>query len=142
MRTGVFGVVGFCSIFLLALCSAWAGPPDPTEEALRNTIEVLNSPGERSEIISKDPAAKRADSQVEALVGTGQNKDKLYALAGKLMESLSKRAGGDPEKMAKLLEEAQRNPAAFAEGFTPEERKMLKELAGSAETSGKGRLFP
>ncbi len=134
--------MGFLLVLLMALSPAWGEPPNATEEALRNTLEVLNSPSQRGEIISKDPAAKKADAQAEALVGTGENKDKLYALAGKLMESLSKKAGGDPEKMAKILEEAQRNPAAFAEGFSAEERKLLKEIAEGSERSGTPKLVP
>lgn len=107
-----------------------------SQEALRQTIQLLNSPVQRGEVIGKDPKAKSADDQVQSLMGTPENTAKLYELAGKIMENLATQAEGDPQKMMEILEKAQRDPASFAASFTPEQQKMLQDLAKQVETSG------
>lgn len=107
-----------------------------SQEALRQTIQLLNSPAQRDTVINKDPNAKKADDRVQSLMGTPENTAKLYELAGKIMENLANQAAGDPEKMMEILEKAQRDPASFAASFTPEQQKMLQELAKQVEKTG------
>lgn len=107
-----------------------------SQEALRQTIQLLNSPVQRGEVIQKDSKAKAADDQVQSLMGTPENTAKLYELAGKIMENLANQAEGDPQKMMEILEKAQRDPSSFASSFTPEQQKMLQDLAKQVEKNG------
>lgn len=107
-----------------------------TNEALQKTLKTLKSPTERAAAIQNDPNAKKTDAHVTEITGTEENKEALYDLSAQIMETITQRAKGDPDKMVELLEEAQRNPAAFAESFTPAQKKALKELSKKLEKSG------
>lgn len=122
---------------LLCLIAATTRGGDPLDkastDALNQTMDVLRSASERGAEISKSPQARAADSQVKALAGTPQNTERIYELAAQVMQNLAQEGGGDPEKMMKILEEAQKNPTSFANRFTPEQKKLLKEIATDIE---------
>lgn len=122
----------------------WAkdGLDSASQEALQQTLQVLMSPGERGKVISGSPDAKQADQQVRDLMGSPENAQRLYELAGKIMETLALQAEGDPEKMAAILENAKRDPASFANTFTPEQKRMLKDLSTLVEKSGTQKKVP
>jgi hypothetical protein len=136
----------FTWVWLIAVASTLAvakGPAkDAEQEALEETVKVLNSPAERQKIINQDPKAQKADAEVEAIVGSGAEKQRVYELSGKLMDKLMKKANGDPAKMMEILENAKRDPAAFAKEFSDEEKKMLKEIGASVEKSGRLKQNP
>lgn len=98
---------------------------DPAEETRR----LLVSPDARGRNADKDPTAKKADDYARSVAGSKENSQGLYELSAEIFARLEKQANGDPEKLQKLMIEAARNPAAFGETFTPEERKKLKEIS-------------
>lgn len=104
------------------------------ESALRNTQQMLKSKQQRNAAIKDDKIAVEIDKKVETLAGTEQNKEEIYDLASQLLETISREAKGDPEKMSQLLMEAQSNPQAFYEKyFTPEQKAKVRGIATNIE---------
>ncbi|NBY21120.1 hypothetical protein EBQ74_12995 [bacterium] len=63
----------------------------------------------------------------------GEYSEEIYQLAAQIMENLVREAQGDPDKMMKILEKAQQNPSAFADTFSEEQKRKLKELGKKIE---------
>src|SRR4051812_37194949 len=78
-----------------------------SEEALRKTQGMLKDPKQRAEVLANDPKAKDMDAKVNGVAGGSESlKNEIYTLSADIFEQLTKEAGGDPEKMQKLLVEA------------------------------------
>lgn len=92
---------------------------------------------ERQEIIKNDPKAKEADQVVKET--GGPHSEEVYKLAAEVMQTLAVEAKGDPDKMEELLEKARRDPASFADKFSPTQKARLKILA---EKIGKSKSTP
>lgn len=107
------------------------------QKALGGAIQELTDPSKREAAIKNDPKAVKSDQMVKE-VG-GEYSEEIYQLAGKVMESLASEAGGDPEKMEKILEKAQKNPEAFANTFSDEQKRMLNQLSKKIEQSKKDK---
>jgi hypothetical protein len=119
-------------ILILCLVSNFgqAENAKPTDDkALEQTQELLKDPNQRKEFIDKTPDAKKTNDDLKTLVGSDQNLEEAYKLAAELFGKITAEANGDPEKMKKLLEEAQKNPAAFANSWSPEQKEKLKSIA-------------
>ncbi len=113
------------------------------QKGLEDTQKMLKSPQLRKEAIKKDKHAQEIDSKVDALAGSSKNKEEIYDLASQVMEKVTQEAGGDPEKMEKLLLEAQSNPQAFFEKyFSAEQKKRVRGVAQDIEKNGKGKSKP
>ncbi len=55
--------------------------------------------------------------------------DEIFNLAADIFGSLTKEANGDPQKVKKILEEAQRNPEEFAKKLSASEKKKLHSIS-------------
>jgi len=108
------------------------------EKALQNTQDMLRDQQGRAAEIQRSERARQVDQGVRNLAGSQQNTDDIYGLAADVFANITKEAGGDPEKMQKLLNEAQKNPAAFAEKWTPEQKAKLKDIGTKIPTPGSG----
>ncbi len=98
--------------------------------ALNQTQTILTDPSARAKAINGDSEAESADSYVNNLTGGNtQTNNDVYDLASKVFANLVKDAHGDPNKMQAEIEKFQRDPAAFAAKWTPEERAKLKALS-------------
>jgi hypothetical protein len=113
-----------------------------SQEALEQTLGILRSSQKRGEEIKNSPKAKAADAEVKALTGNEKNTEKLYELSAQIMQDLVTQANGDPDKMVKILEQAQKDPAGFAKTFSPEQQKLLKELAVDIEKTKGTKSVP
>jgi uncharacterized alpha-E superfamily protein len=124
-------------IFVCGLLCAVSLYAETTEEAkaLDETLSILVSPEQRKQILDKDPKAKEADDFALQVGGNAANQQKIYELAAKVMADLAKSGNSDPDKMMQILEKANKNPEAFANTFSPEQKKMLQELAAEIEKS-------
>jgi len=124
-------------IFVCALVCAvslYAATAEETK-ALDETLSILISPEQRKQILDKDPKAKEADDFALQVGGNAANQQKIYELAAKVMADLAKNGNSDPDQMMKILEKAGKDPEAFANTFSPEQKKMLQELAAEIEKS-------
>ena len=101
-----------------------------SQEALQKTQQLLTNMSQRQEAIVKDPKAKAPDSMAEQAVGfSGGAKEDVYQLASEVFADLVKQTNGDGKKMQEIISEFKRNPAGFAEKWTPEQKARLKTIA-------------
>jgi len=109
--------------------SAAETPLEPaSEQALLQTKELLRDSKARDEAVSKDPKAKSADENVTRLAGSKAAADAIYDLSADVMETVTREAKGDPEKMRSLLVDALRDPEKFAAKLTPEQKAKLEAI--------------
>lgn len=112
--------------------SLHAETPDETK-ALDETLSILISPDQRKQILDKDPKAKEADDFALQVGGNAANQQKIYELAAKVMADLAKNGNWNPDKMMEILDKANKDPESFAKTFSPEQKKMLQDLAAEIE---------
>lgn len=108
--------------------------PAAEQEGLKKTQEFLRNKKERSTFIKNDKKAKEIDAKVEALAGSGADKEEIYDISARVMEKVTAEAKGDPERMQMLLLEASNNPKAFYDKyFSAEDKKRTSALANKIE---------
>src|SRR5688500_13050200 len=113
----------------LSLSSARAESTDAElMDAIAKTQELLRDPKARKEAATTKEA-KSADDLLESIAGNPENAQLIYELAAEVFGDLAKDAQSDPDKMAAILEEAKRDPAAFAAKLSPERRAKIKALS-------------
>lgn len=137
MRARSFGiiftsVVSMATIYYGTTATAQNLDGDSTE-ALAKTQELLNDRQKIKSETANNPKAKQVDENVQFLMGSEEDTAAVYKLASEIFGDMAKTSGGDGDAMMKLLEQAQKDPAAFAKKFSPEQLAKLKELAGKAE---------
>lgn len=99
------------------------------QKALQQTMDLLKNQNEREKAIKGDAAAEKADAYAKDLFGNAGGSNELYELAADLFADMAKQSGGDVDKMKALVEQYQRDPAAFAEKWSPEQKQKLKGLS-------------
>lgn len=108
---------------------------EASQDALKKTIELMNSPGLR-ETVLKDNKARAADRAAGLISGGNEDiKNDIYSLSSIVFERIVRESKGDTQKMNQLLMDAQRDPASFAVKFFPPgspEAAKLKELEARA----------
>ena len=119
----------FLSVLISAQFALSAGVDPEAEKAFREVAEKIQNPLERPKLIDNSDAKKTVDRIKEMSNGDKDTEQAIYQLSAELMPLLLEQSGGDPQKMANVLAEAQRNPAAFADKFTPAQRQRLQDLA-------------
>jgi len=103
---------------------------DPaSQEALKQTTQLLRNPIERNTQISKDTKAQMIDRQVQSLAGSEMNTEAIYGLSADIMAELTEKTHGDPVKMMEILEKAKNDPKGFAESLSPKNRAQLKTIS-------------
>jgi ethanolamine utilization microcompartment shell protein EutL len=124
-------------VFLLFAGSVWADSAEDKilQQALSQTQNLLTSPTQRNQAISGDPAAKAADAQLQNLMGSPALTEQSYALAAEIMGGLVQAHGADTQAMQKALDQAARDPAAFLNSLTPEQREKIKKMATEIESN-------
>ncbi|MCC7460603.1 MAG: hypothetical protein IT286_04785 [Proteobacteria bacterium] len=127
-----FLIVGLFSIQFVFADSAKKNPD--VEEALRLTQEMLKNPAVRQTQINQSPEGKAVDTKVKENAGSAENEQAIYELAASVFSSMSDQAGGDPEKMQKILDEALKNPQGFASQWSPEQVKKLEEISAKSNS--------
>jgi len=101
-----------------------------TAKALQQTQALLTNPAERQKAVKTTPDAKRVDDAVNEMAGGKPVSNDVYSLAADVFANMVKQSNGDPVKMQEALEKFQKDPASFANGWTPEQKKKLRDLAG------------
>lgn len=120
------GCLCFASISVFA-----AGENDAiNEEALRKTQELLNSPALLAIDAKENASSNEAQNKLkEILKLTGASEKDAYSLSDSVFSDIVSKTNGDPAAIQKILLEAQRDPAAFAKTWKPEDQAKLRELA-------------
>lgn len=113
------------------------------QQGLKDTQRMLTNPAERNAAIKNDKKALETDAKVEALTGSGKNKEEIYDIASKVMEAITVESKGDPEKMQTMLLEAQSNPQAFYNKyFSESDKNRVRGLAADIEKKGTSSSRP
>ncbi len=127
MKTGIISIL-FVTLAILTARAQSRGQLDPNDEkALGQTKALLADKTSRDAAIKTDPKAVQADAYTKKVAG--QKTEDVYALASKVFDRLIRKYNGDADKLKQVLADAVRNPAAFANEFTPEELAVLKDVA-------------
>ncbi len=101
-----------------------------SSKALSQTQDLLNNPEARNKAIQGNSRAESADSFVKKVTGgNAQTSNEVYGLAADVFANVVKDAHGDPKKMQEEIDKFEKDPAAFAAAWTPEQRAKLKELS-------------
>jgi hypothetical protein len=123
------------TLLLLALLLGSVAPLhaqtlDPaSQEALAATLGLLRDPARRGPAIAGNPQAAGIDTQIQGLAGSSELAQQIYELAAEVFNDLTRSSGGDVGKMSRTLEDAQRDPAAFAAMLSPATLQRLREIA-------------
>lgn len=105
---------------------------------LAQTQEVLKNPHKRETAIQEEgEKAKQADAFAKKVGGSSQNTEKIYGISAEAMKYIDQTAGGDPEKMQNLLDQAQKDPKAFFKSLPPEVQNQIKTLSSEIESQNK-----
>lgn len=117
------------SLFVSAI--SYAQPPldQHVDHGAKETQKLLLDPARRAETF-KDPKANQANQDLQKLTGGDIAIDQdIWALSSDLVPLLAGEGNGDEKKMLQMLEDFKRNPAGFANKFTPEQREKLKAIS-------------
>lgn len=131
-----------CALYAaLALClapgsSAHAELDKESLEALEKTQQLLRDAGQRKSAIEQSPDAQRNHDSLEKLVGS-QNAGAAYDISADILDKLVKESNGDVVVMQQKLQEAQKNPEAFAKKYlSPEHLARINSMANQAGGGG------
>ena len=124
----------WCAWMLFAF-PAFADDDEVTEHDIQGMRLQLEDAEARKELLARDPKSRAMHEEVSRLTGSETHTQEVYRLASEVLARISQEAGGDPEKMMMLLQEAQKNPEAFADRLTPEQKAAIRTLAAQIERS-------
>lgn len=105
-----------------------------SQQALTETQKMLNDPRKLEGFAATNPQAGAVHKNVQNLMGSPEETAALYKLAAQIFGNMAQSTGGDPAAMAKKLEEAKSNPAAFLNSLTPAQRAQIAEMAKQIES--------
>ena len=110
---------------------------DPaSHEALRKTMDLLNDPAARNQMIQEDQSghSRAVEERIKQISGGNPAvREGIYGLASDIFKDMVRNANGDPAQMLKVVEDAKRDPASFGKSLSPEQMKKLKGIAGQVE---------
>jgi hypothetical protein len=105
------------------------GLSDSDMEALRQTQELLENPALRQNYLKENAEASKVDQKVRQLGASKENTEEIYKISSDIAATLVKKTGGDSAKLQQLLQEALKNPEAFAGELTPEQIRRIKKVS-------------
>ncbi len=97
-----------------------------TDEIIQNVQKDLNDATKVQEATQHSTEAKAAHEKVHELAGTPQDEKDIYGLASDVFGNMK---GKSMEQIIESVNQAQKNPEAFANSWSPEQRKKLRELS-------------
>jgi hypothetical protein len=103
--------------------------------AAQETQALLGDQKAMQDYAKSHPDAAKAMGNVDSLTGgNAADSAAVYKLASDIFANMTKETGGDAGGMEKILAEAMKNPQAFANKLTPEQRAQLQSLTKSIES--------
>lgn len=108
------------------------------EPKIENTLSAGGQdPVKQTQELLKNPTNLQGNAEASKLfelMGNNPNANQeLSNTTASIFADLAAKTGGDPEKLRKLLEEAKKNPEAFANQLSPEQKKAISNLATKIE---------
>jgi|GEM_PF-1073880 len=102
-------------------------------KALQETQELLKNPSLRQEYLKENPDAAKTDQNIRSLGGNKENTEELYSISADIAAILVQKSGGDTAKMQLMLQEALKNPDAFADVLSPSQLQRIKSVANKID---------
>lgn len=118
-------------IVLTSFANAADAQDPATQQALRETQQLLTNPTERTKALSTDPKAQAHDAKTRAVLGN--NTEGAYQISSQLMETLVQQSGGDAGKMQELVNKLMANPQSLEQYLTPAQREQIRKMASDVE---------
>jgi hypothetical protein len=139
-------LIAFIATFVVSLVASSAQAADAVKnelqatdaqnaEALEKTQALLRNRDERNKAINAAPDSQSNHSELEKLVGAGANTDAVYDLTADILANIVGDAKGDPLAMQQRMMDAQKNPQAFLNSLSPEQRARIKAMADKIESN-------
>lgn len=104
---------------------------EPSEQALRQTQQLMTNPAERSKFLQSDSKASTADQSAHAALG--DQTEGAYQISAQVLEAIAREAGGDPAKMQAISTELMANPNALEKYLTAAQREQIRGMASEIE---------
>ena len=104
------------------------------DDSLNKTQDLLRSKEQRSGALKETDAAKKVDERVKQLAPDAKTEQEYYELAADIMNNY--RDAKDEEAMKKSIDDGGRDPSAFLNGLTPEQKAKVKALSEKLSPSG------
>ena len=121
-------------LFLFLLTLGQYSHSQINEKALSEAQQVLRSPSERQEVISKDKKAQQADQMASEAVGHDPIlKNEMYDLSADVLNHVMKTSNGDPAKAQELLMNAMKDPKKFMDSLPAANQQKVRDIANSVE---------
>lgn len=111
---------------LLTLHASNGVADDDTRRGVEHTQQLLRDPEFRKQNAKESKPVAELDQHIKSLTKNPAAEQELYELAAEVMGNMKDLT---PEQMAKVVEAGQKNPAAFAESFSPAQKQKLHEIA-------------
>lgn len=110
------------------------------QDALNKTQEMLRNKSQRDAVIKNTPQAQEYIQKMNQMGMNGSQQDKTFDITADIFGTLVKDSNGDASAMQKLLLNAQKDPQAFYNSLSPEQKKMIQSLGLEMEArmNGKG----
>lgn len=124
---------------MLGLSSAARAELDKeSQEALEKTQQLLRDQAQRANALKESKDAQRNHQSMESMLGAS-NTNSAYEISAEVLEKIVKDTNGDIVLMQQIVEEAQKNPEAFAKKyFNESQRARIKQMAEKAPGSSGG----
>ncbi len=99
---------------------------DETRKAVEQVQQQMQSPSFHQNAAKESKEAAAVEQHVKSVAGSAANEQEMYNLAAQVLGNMKDKS---PEEMQKIIEQAQKNPEAFLNSWTPEQQKKLKEIS-------------
>lgn len=149
MQRLIFSILGLflCLESPLALAGGFSNPSltesseeKVSQESLRRVQQDLINPAARQKILNGDSKAKEQDKKVQGLLGN--DSEKAYEISAELIETIHKKAGGDPVKMEEMVNELRSNPMAIEKYLSSQQKDKIRKMANEVEAQQKSVTIP
>jgi hypothetical protein len=104
------------------------------QDALKDTDDLLTNQQRLDAFAKENPDAKNALGDVKKLTG-GDPKAmaEVNAISSSVFQDLVKGSGGDEAAVMQKLQEGLKNPAAFMQNLSPEQRARIQKLGAEID---------
>ncbi len=116
--------------------SAWSNEVESVNEGIQQVQKELRDPKAVERTAQQSQGAKELVQKVRDMSGTEENETAIYDLAAEVMGNMK---GKSLEEILKTIEQASKNPAGFADSFSPEQKQKLKAIAERMPSSKKAK---
>lgn len=131
-------------LFALALSLPAHALDKETDDALKDTEDLLTNQQRLDAFAKENPDAKNALGDLDKLTGGDpKTQAEVQAISAAVFRDMVKANNGDDAAVMLKLQEGLKNPGAFLQGLSPEQRAKIKAMAAEIDAkNAKGARAP